>query len=157
MEQALFTTFPYLFTLKPLLFGEKAMEFHGIRPGTSYEVLPARDEFKSLWKQFPNQRALDPIGHRILRIEPFEFYEHQFGYDYRLLSLDAIDQDDHLILSLDLLIFLTVKRIMHAPEMLQVKQDFLLLMQKLGVEPFSYEKRPEHRVEEDFCDDDPQQ
>jgi hypothetical protein len=134
MEKCLFTSFPYRFTLKPILFGGKAMEFHELRPGNDYNLLVQRDEFRSLWTQFPEQRAMPPAGQRVLRFDPFEFSEDQFGYDYLLLFRHAIDQGDYLVLPVEMLLFLTLLRSVHEPgETTKVQQDLALLIQRLGI------------------------
>ena len=134
MEKCLFTSFPYRFTLKPILFGEKAMEFHGLRLGNNYDLLVQRDEFRSLWTQFAEQRVIYPTGQRVLRFDPFKFYEDQFGYDYLLLFRHAIDQGDYLVLPVEMLLFLALLRIVHEPgETTKVTQDLALLIQRLGV------------------------
>jgi hypothetical protein len=137
MEKCLFTSFPYRFTLKPILFGGKAMEFHGLRQGNNYDLLVQRDEFRSLWTQFPEQRVIHPAGQRVLRFDPFEFYEDQFGYDYFLLFRHAIDQGDYLVLPVEMLLFLTLLRSVREPgETTKVTQDLALLIQRLGVPLF---------------------
>jgi hypothetical protein len=142
MDDHLFEDFLYSFLLKPLLFAGKALEYHGLRTGNDYELLLPRDEFRSLWRQFPDQRSISPTGHRVLQIPPFEFYEHLFGYDYLLLTREAIDRGDYLVMPVEMLTFFTIIRIMHEQENTQAKQDLVVLMQKLGVWPLTPASEP---------------
>ena len=135
MDDHLFEGFPYSFLLKPLLFAGKALEYHGLRAGNDYDLLLPREEFRSLWRQFSDQRFLNPTEHRVVRIAPFEFYEHLFGYDYLLLTREAIDRGDYLVMPVEMLTFFTIIRIMHEQENTQAKQDLVVLMHKLGVWP----------------------
>jgi hypothetical protein len=139
---SLFETFPYRFTLKPLLFAGKAMQYHGLRQGNDYDFLISREEFRSLHKQIPDHLAVNSTEHRVLRFGMFEFYEQQFGYDYLLLCRHAIDQRDYLVLSVDMLLFLAILRMVHEPQMPHVKHDFVLLVQKLGLWPLLSEQEP---------------
>jgi hypothetical protein len=135
MSDRLFDHFSYSFTLKPLLFAGKAMEYHGIRAGNDYDLLVSRNEFQSLWQQFPTQRSINSTGHRVLCIAPFEFFESLFGYDYLLLAWQAINQGDYLVMPVETLVFFTTLRIIHEQANVQAKQDLILLLQKLDVWP----------------------
>jgi hypothetical protein len=108
-----------------------------ILQGNAYDLLVQRDEFRSLWAQFPEQRFIHSTGQRVLHLHPFAFYEEQFGYDYLLLFRHAIDEGDYLVLTVEMLVFLAILRSVHNPEeATQVKHDLVLLLQKLGVPLF---------------------
>jgi hypothetical protein len=142
MDDSLFEDFSFPFSFKPLLFAGKALEYHGLRAGNEYDLLLPHEEFHSLWQQFPDQRFLNPTGHRVIRIMPFEFYEHWFGYDYLLLAREAIDQGDYRVMPIMMLTFFTIIHITHEPENTLAKHDLVLLLQKLGVWSITSELGP---------------
>jgi hypothetical protein len=135
----LFETFPFAFTLKPLLIGGKAMEYHHLRPGNDYDFLIPKEEFRRLRRHFPNTFFTNAYGDAGIRVGGYAFYESQFGFIYFQLERDAIDRHDYLVAHLEFLLFLKTLTLVYDPGNQKARQDLVLLMQKLGVQPFPSE------------------
>jgi hypothetical protein len=139
----LFETFPFAFTLKPLLIGGKAMEFYSLRTGNDYDFLIPREEFRRLRLHFPNAFFTNAYGDAGIRVEKYEFYESQFGFIYFQLERGAIDQHDYLIAHLEFLLFLKTLTLVYEPGNQKARHDLILLMHKLGVQLLPPENRPD--------------
>jgi hypothetical protein len=139
----LFETFPFAFTLKPLLIGGKAMEYHTLRAGNDYDFLIPKEEFRRVRRDFPDAFFINTYGDAGIRVGASAFYESQFGFIYFQLERGAIDHHDYLVAHLEFLLFLKTLTLVSDPGNQKARQDLMLLMQKLGVPPLSLESRPD--------------
>src|SRR5579883_615233 len=133
----LFETFPFAFTLKPLLIGGKAMEYHNLRAGNDYDFQVPKEELRCMRCYFPDAFFINPYGDARIRVGAYAFYESQFGFIYFQLERGAIDLYDYLVAHLEFLLFLKTLTLVSDPGNQKARQDLMLLMQKLGVPPLS--------------------
>jgi hypothetical protein len=94
------------FTSKPLLIGGKAMEYYGLRKaGADIDFVITEDDYERLAQEYPDN--LKEIGGDLgVCVFEFEIWKSICLFDYRFLSVGAIEQDTYLIISLDRLLFL---------------------------------------------------
>jgi hypothetical protein len=134
--EAFFESLPFSFTLKPLLFGGKAMEYYGLREGIDYDFLIHKEEFRQLQQYFPEGFFINTVGDVGIRIGEYEFYVSQFELNYLQLEHGTIDQPEYRVAHLDLLLFLKMSTLVYEPENQKARQDLVQLMHALGVQPF---------------------
>lgn len=94
------------FTAKPLLIGGKAMEYYGLRKaGADIDFVITSKDYERLAQRYPDH--LKEIGGDFgVCVFEFEIWESICLFDYRFLSVGAIEKEEHLIISLDRLLFL---------------------------------------------------
>ena len=119
------------------------MQYYSLREGNDYDFLIPKEEFRRLRLSAPTGFFTNAFGDAGIRIGEYEFYESQFGFIYFHLERDAIDQQDYLVAHLEFLLFLKTLTLVHEPENKKARQDLILLMHKLGIQPFSPESRPD--------------
>jgi hypothetical protein len=94
------------FSKKPLLVGGKAMEYYGLRmSGADIDLVAPQEDIAQLIKQYPD-RVKDLWGD--LGVCPFEFeiWKSICLLTFNDLKLDAIEEEDYLIISLEKLLLM---------------------------------------------------
>ena len=76
------------------------------------------------------------------------FHASQFGFIYFQLERGSIDQDNYLVVHLELLLFLKTLTRVYDSANRQARYDIMLLMNKLGVEPFQTTENEDKNVTE---------
>jgi hypothetical protein len=94
------------FASKPLLIGGKAMEYYGLRKaGADIDFVITSEDYERLAQQYPGH--LKEIGGDLgVCVFEFEIWRSICLFDYRFLSVGAIEKEGYLIISLDRLLFL---------------------------------------------------
>lgn len=139
----LFETFPVEPTLKPLLIGEKAMEYYNLRTGTQFEFLIPKEEFQRLRLHVSEGSCANAFGDAGIQIGGYTLYASQFGLLYFQLERGAIDQDDYLVVHLELLLFLTTLTLVHESGNQKARYDQMALIARLGMLPDLSQSRRE--------------
>lgn len=117
----------YTFHSKPLLIGGKAMEFYGLRPaGDDIDFVITRDDYANLATRYP-EHTKDLFGDLGVCIYEFELWTCICLFDYDVLSADAIETEDYLVISLERLLFLKALA-MHEPK---YERDLRLIVKKI--------------------------
>jgi hypothetical protein len=96
----------YSFRKKPLLVGGKAMEYYGLRQsGVDIDLVAVKEDVINLIKQFP-ERVKDLWGD--LGVCPFEFeiWKSICLFYYDDLCVDAVDEGNFLVISLEKLLMM---------------------------------------------------
>lgn len=100
-------TVGYSFINKPLLIGGKAKEYYGIRKsGEDTDLVVSKSDYQGLAEKFPSYKK-DIFGDLGIVKDGFEIWQTICYFDYEYLSQGAIENDDHLIITLEKLLFLT--------------------------------------------------
>ena len=120
-------TLDYTFLDKPLLVGGMAMEYYGLRKtGADIDlVISARDHAR-LKLQYPDH-IKDLYGDIGICEFTFEIWNQICRYDYEELRIDALEEPDLLIISLEKLLFLKTLAIKQE----KYYQDVLLLVDEI--------------------------
>lgn len=94
------------FTSKPLLIGGKAMEHYGLRQaGADVDFVITVEDYERLALKYPDN--LRDIGGDLgVCVFEFEIWKSICLFDYQFLAVGAIEKEEHLIISLDRLLFL---------------------------------------------------
>lgn len=101
-----FSKLNYTFKDKPLLFGGKALEFHGIRKaGKDIDFVISKDDTFAFSKQFP-ENLKDLAGDFGISIYEFEFWKTVNHLDYSFYKKSAVENENIFIVSLDKLLLI---------------------------------------------------
>jgi hypothetical protein len=96
----------YNFLYKPLLIGGKAMEYYGLRKaGLDIDLVIHTDDHNILKIKYPNN-IKDLYGDIGICEHEFELWNQVCTFDYEYLSVNAIEENEYKIISLDKLLFL---------------------------------------------------
>lgn len=96
----------YIFKLKPLLVGGKAMEFYGLRKaGDDIDLIATEEDVINLIKLYPD-RVSDLWGDLGVCPLNFEIWKTIGFYDYDRLKEGAIEQEDCLVISKEKLLLM---------------------------------------------------
>jgi len=96
----------YNFINKPLLIGGKAMEYYKLRKaGLDIDLVIHNDDHKILKEIYPNN-IKDLYGDIGICEFGFEIWNQICTFDYDYLKENAIDEKEHIIISLEKLLFL---------------------------------------------------
>jgi hypothetical protein len=96
----------YDFIRKPLIVGGKAMEYYGLRKaGLDIDLVVSNEDHENLKNKFPNN-IKDLYGDIGICEYGFEIWNQICTFDYEYLKLNAIDEKEYKIISLEKLLFL---------------------------------------------------
>ncbi len=96
----------FKFKKKPLLVGGKAMEYYGLRKaGEDIDFIVTNEDYKQLAKQYPNNLK-DIFGDKGVCVFNYEIWKSIRWHIYEELILNAIEEDDYLVISLEKLLLL---------------------------------------------------
>ncbi len=94
------------FTSKPLLIGGKAMEYYNLRrAGADVDLVISRQDHKQLVARYPDH-VKDLYGDIGVCEFDFEIWNQICTFDYDYLSVEAVEEDGILVVSLEKLLFL---------------------------------------------------
>ncbi|MCW3978607.1 MAG: hypothetical protein NWF12_02555 [Candidatus Bathyarchaeota archaeon] len=94
------------FRIKPLLVGGGAMEHYGLREkGDDIDFVVSDEDYREAVARNPDH-GKDIFGDLGVVKEGFEVWRTIMLFDYDFLSQGAVDQGDHLVISLEKLLFL---------------------------------------------------
>ncbi len=119
------------------------MQYYCLREGNDFDFLIPKEEFRRLRLHVPEAFFTNAFGDAGIQVGEYEFYESQFGFIYFQLERDARDEHDYLVAHLEFLLFLKTLTMVYEPENEKARHDLILLMHKLGVQPFPPESRPD--------------
>ena len=94
------------FFAKPLLIGGKAMEYYGLRKaGADIDFVITGEDYKRLAKKYPDN--LKNLGGDLgVCVAEFEIWKTICLFDYDFLAEGSVEEKDHLIISLEKLLFM---------------------------------------------------
>ena len=96
----------YSFLHKPLLIGGKAMEYYGLRKaGLDIDLVIHNEDHNILKNKFPNN-IKDLYGDIGICEYEFEIWNQICTFDYEYLKLNAVEENEYKIISLEKLLFL---------------------------------------------------
>jgi hypothetical protein len=96
----------YRFIHKPLLIGGKAMEYYNLRKaGNDIDLVIHRDDHKILLEKYPNN-VKDLYGDIGICEFGYEIWNQICTFNYDYLKLNAIEESDYLVVSLEKLLLL---------------------------------------------------
>ncbi len=117
----------YKFKYKPLLIGGKAMEYYGLRKaGADIDLVVHLTDHKALVDKFPSN-IKDLYGDIGVCEFGFEIWNQICTFDYQYLKVNAIEEDDYLVVSLERLLFLKAL----AMEIPKYHKDLELVVKKV--------------------------
>lgn len=94
------------FIHKPLLIGGKAMEYYNLRKaGNDIDLVIHSDDHKILLEKYPNN-VKDLYGDIGICEFGYEIWNQICTFNYDYLKLNAIEESDYLVVSLEKLLFL---------------------------------------------------
>lgn len=94
------------FMHKPLLIGGKAMEYYNLRKaGNDIDLVIHSDDHKILLEKYPNS-VKDLYGDIGICEFGYEIWNQICTFNYDYLKLNAIEESDYLVVSLEKLLFL---------------------------------------------------
>ncbi len=103
-----FTKLDFIFSSKPLLIGGKAMEYYGLRKaGDDIDFIITENDYKRLLKKYQDQQK-DLWGDLGISVFNFEMWNTVLAFSYSDLSINAIEKEDFLIISLEKLLLMKV-------------------------------------------------
>jgi len=92
------------FSRKPLLIGGKAMEYYGLRKaGADIDFVVTDDDYRALAQRYPDnlKEIWEDKG---VCVYGFEIWRSIFAVDYDVLSWNAVEEHDFLVVSFDMLL-----------------------------------------------------
>ena len=96
----------HTFQNKPLLVGGMAMEYYGLRKaGADVDLVIHPDDHAALMKKYPDH-IRDLYGDIGICEFGFEIWNQICTFDYQYLKEGAQEEDDHLVISLEKLLFM---------------------------------------------------
>jgi len=96
----------YNFLHKPLIIGGKAMEYYGLRKaGLDIDLVIHTEDHNILKIKYPNN-IKDLYGDIGICEYGFEIWNQICTFDYEYLNLNAIEETEYKIISLEKLLFL---------------------------------------------------
>lgn len=94
------------FIHKPLLVGGKAMEYYNLRKaGNDIDLVIHKDDHKILMSKYP-KNVKELYGDIGICEFGYEIWNQICMFDYDYLKLDAVEEADYLVVSLEKLLFL---------------------------------------------------
>lgn len=94
------------FIYKPLLIGGKAMEYYNLRKsGNDIDLVIHHDDHKILLSKYPNN-VKDLYGDIGICEFGYEIWNQICTFNYDYLKLNAVEESDFLVVSLEKLLFL---------------------------------------------------
>jgi len=96
----------YNFLHKPLIIGGKAMEYYGLRKaGLDIDLVIHTEDHNNLKIKYPNN-IKDLYGDIGICEYGFEIWNQICTFDYEYLKINAIEEKEYKIISLEKLLFL---------------------------------------------------
>lgn len=94
------------FLYKPLLIGGKAMEYYGLRvAGQDIDFVISGEDHKRLVARYPNN-IKDLFGDIGVCEFEFEIWNQICTFNYEYLKVDAVEEEEFMVISLEKLLFL---------------------------------------------------
>ena len=122
-----FSNLNYVFQVKPLLIGGKAMEYYQLRKaGADIDFVIGLEDYERLAKQYP-ENTKDLFGDLGVCVHQFEFWKCILLFEYAFLTVGAVEHETIKIISLEKLLFLKVLGISEA----KYEQDVRLIVEKI--------------------------
>lgn len=117
----------YRFAHKPLLVGGMAMEYYGLRKaGDDVDLVIHPEDHAVLVRKYPDH-IKDLYGDIGICEFGFEIWNQICTFDYHYLSEKAIEEEDHLVISLEKLLFMKAL----AMEIPKYHKDLELIVKKV--------------------------
>ena len=117
----------YKFKYKPLLIGGKAMEYYGLRKaGADIDLVVHPIDHKVLVDKYPSN-IKDLYGDIGVCEFDFEIWNQICTFDYQYLKANAIEEENYLVISLEMLLFLKAL----AMEIPKYHKDLELVVKKV--------------------------
>jgi hypothetical protein len=117
----------FKFVAKPLLIGGKAMEYYGLRKsGADIDFVISGQDYERLAKKYPDNLK-NLYGDLGVCVAEFEIWKTICLFDYHCLVQGALEQQDHLVISLEKLLFLKAL----AMQVPKYQQDLLLIVERV--------------------------
>jgi hypothetical protein len=96
----------HVFIHKPLLIGGKAMEYYNLRKaGNDIDLVIHNDDHKILLSKYPDN-VKDLYGDIGICEFGYEIWNQICMFDYDYLKVDALEEPDYLVVSLEKSLFL---------------------------------------------------
>ena len=119
-----FSKLDFDFSQKPLLIGGKAMEYYGLRKsGNDIDFVISKADIEALAKKYPHNLK-DLWGDFGVAIDKFEFWKTIHYFDYDQLKIDAVVEDNFLVIDIEKLL---LQKAM-AMEKEKYRKDFKLVL-----------------------------
>lgn len=117
----------FLFQVKPLLIGGKAMEHYSLRmAGADIDFVVGTEDYDRLIQLYPdNQKEI--FGDLGVCIYNFELWKSILLFEYEFLALGAMEEENYKIISLDKLLFLKTLAISES----KYEKDVRLIVEKI--------------------------
>jgi len=97
----------YRFSSKPLLIGGKAKEYFKLRKaGKDIDLVVTEKDFKALLVKYPEKQK-ELYGDLGICVKGFEIWKSICLFEYKDLSIGAVETPGYKIISLEKLLFLT--------------------------------------------------
>jgi len=120
------------FTTPPLLIGDMAMTYYGLRPaGADISLVVTRADYESLAQLHP-AHLKDMRGDLCVTHKPFELWTSLYRFDYNALAVDALVAGAYRVISLEKLLLLKTLGIDQA----QNAVDVLLLAHRIRTQQY---------------------
>lgn len=117
----------YKFKYKPLLIGGKAMEYYGLRKaGVDIDLVVHPVDHETLVNKYPSN-IKDLYGDIGVCEFGFEIWNQICTFDYQYLKANAIEEENFLVISLEMLLFLKAL----AMEIPKYHKDLELVVKKV--------------------------
>lgn len=117
----------YKFKYKPLLIGGKAMEYYGLRKaGVDIDLVVHPIDHETLVNKYPSN-IKDLYGDIGVCEFGFEIWNQICTFDYQYLKANAIEEENFLVISLEMLLFLKAL----AMEIPKYHKDLELVVKKV--------------------------
>lgn len=96
----------YNFVHKPLVIGGKAMEYYNLRmAGDDIDIVVHEDDHSQLRKMYPNN-IKNLYGDLGVCEYGYEIWNQICTFDYEFLQINAIEESEYLVASLEKMLFL---------------------------------------------------
>ena len=117
----------YKFKYKPLIIGGKAMEYYGLRKaGVDIDLVVHPIDHETLVDKYPSN-IKDLYGDIGVCEFGFEIWNQICTFDYQYLTANAIEEENFLVISLEMLLFLKAL----AMEIPKYHKDLELVVKKV--------------------------
>lgn len=122
-----FTPLHYMFQVKPLLVGGKAMEYYHLRKaGADIDFIVSAQDYASLAQRYP-EHVKDLFGDMGVCVHGFELWNRIVLFEYEFLARGAVELETMKVISLEKLLFLKALAISEA----KYEQDVRLIVAKI--------------------------